>query len=279
MKKTFVLFAAIIIGSYNCIAQTLTANAGNNTTICQTNSITIGGSPTASGGTAPYIYSWAPSTNLSSTSVANPTATPMNTTTYTVTVQDVQGNTATNSVTITVSPINSTILITSSAPTVCAGYNITFTASPYNGGNSPTFQWFEDSSNLGSSSSSTFSYILSHSGSVYCEMTSSNPCVQSNPAVSPSLFITVDTCTGINEVASNENISLFPNPATTNLSVIANAAKQSIISIFNTQGQLIKTLTVNGTKTNIDVSDLSYGVYMVRVKTDKGIAVKKFIKE
>ena len=62
--------------------------------------ITIGGSPTASGGFAPYTYNWTPSTGLSSSTVANPTASPTVTTTYTVTVTDSLGATGTSSVAV-----------------------------------------------------------------------------------------------------------------------------------------------------------------------------------
>ncbi len=55
------------------------------------------------GGSAPYTYSWSPSAGLSSTAVANPTASPTVTTTYTVTVTDsaIPHGTATGSVVVT----------------------------------------------------------------------------------------------------------------------------------------------------------------------------------
>lgn len=81
---------------------TLIANAGNNTSICAGQSVQIGGNPTASGGTPPYTYNWAPATGLSATNVSNPTASPNSTTTYSVTVTDNTGQTATSAVTITV---------------------------------------------------------------------------------------------------------------------------------------------------------------------------------
>ena len=76
------------------------ANAGGNATVCLGDFVTIGGSPTASMGTAPYSYSWSPSNGLSSTTAANPQASPNFTTTYTVTVTDANGCMATSSVTV-----------------------------------------------------------------------------------------------------------------------------------------------------------------------------------
>ena len=92
---------------------------------------------------------------------------------------------------------------------------------------------------------------------------------------------------GISENNFSEKINIYPNPTTDNLTVEAPA--QSTIQIFTIQGQLIKTITTIGAKTNIDhvglssyvvdVSALPAGVYVVEVRTEKGIAVKKFIKE
>lgn len=71
------------------------ANAGNDVTICTGASTTL----SASGGTS---YSWSPATGLSSTTIANPVASPTVTTTYTVTVVN-SGCSATDIVTVTVS--------------------------------------------------------------------------------------------------------------------------------------------------------------------------------
>lgn len=62
----------------------------------------IGGNPAASGGTAPYTYLWAPSTDLTSGIVANPTATPTISMTYTLMVTDSNGCTAWDSMTVLV---------------------------------------------------------------------------------------------------------------------------------------------------------------------------------
>ncbi|TAL01283.1 MAG: hypothetical protein EPO07_08590, partial [Verrucomicrobia bacterium] len=61
---------------------TLSASAGVAQAICPGGSVGIGGSPTASGGSVTgFIYSWNPTTGLSSASVSNPTASPTSTTT------------------------------------------------------------------------------------------------------------------------------------------------------------------------------------------------------
>ena len=80
---------------------TLTADAGLDVFNCSSSTpvAIIGGSPTAFGGVAPYSYSWTPNTNLYTNTDANPLASPSVTRTYTVTVTDALGNTATDNMT------------------------------------------------------------------------------------------------------------------------------------------------------------------------------------
>lgn len=70
-----------------------TANAGSDVTISLGNSTTLSGT---GGGT----YSWSPSTGLNNTIMANPTASPTVTTTYTLVVTDANGCTSIDSVTV-----------------------------------------------------------------------------------------------------------------------------------------------------------------------------------
>jgi len=70
---------------------------------------------------------------------------------------------------------------------------------------------------------------------------------------------------------------IYPNPVFNNLTV--ETSSFSTIKISAIQGQLIKTFASSGTKTNVDVSALPGGVYVVEVRNEKGVAVKKFIKE
>ena len=86
------------------VCKKLTVNAGPGTTICLGGNVTLNAA--ASGGAGGYTYSWSPAGGLSSTTVANPTASPALTTTYTVTVTDAAGCKATATVTVKVKPIS-----------------------------------------------------------------------------------------------------------------------------------------------------------------------------
>jgi len=96
------------------VTRNFAASAGANQSMPSGCSKTIGGSPTASGGNATYSYSWAPTTGLSSATVANPVSTVGSTTTYTVTVTDANSCTATSSMTLTIGGSTATFNNTSS---------------------------------------------------------------------------------------------------------------------------------------------------------------------
>ena len=87
----------------------LMSNVGADKTICVGGNTSIGGA--TSGGKEPYIYAWSPSTGLSSATVATPVASPSATTTYSLTVIDANNCTSTNSVTVTVEPCSTGIVL------------------------------------------------------------------------------------------------------------------------------------------------------------------------
>ncbi len=75
-----------------------TIDAGNDQFITSGTPVTIGGSPVASGGSAPYTYSWIPGTLLNDSLIANPLATVIVTTTFVVNVTDSVGCNAQDSI-------------------------------------------------------------------------------------------------------------------------------------------------------------------------------------
>jgi len=83
--------------------------------------------------------------------------------------------------------------------------------------------------------------------------------------------------TGINELSNSLYISIFPNPSTNEITI--ETPEKATIEILNIEGQILKTITTAEKQTTIDVSNLSGGVYIIKAKTERGVAVKKFIKE
>lgn len=81
----------------------LIVNAGANQVIQSGTSTQLGGGPTASGGTPPYIYSWNPTNTLNNSGASNPLSSPTVNTTYNLIVTDSKGCSATDNVQVNIS--------------------------------------------------------------------------------------------------------------------------------------------------------------------------------
>jgi uncharacterized delta-60 repeat protein len=86
-----------------------------------------------------------------------------------------------------------------------------------------------------------------------------------------------DILTGIDEPKRKCDLIVYPNPASDNLTIAS--PEKATIEIYNLEGQILKTINVAGKQTTIDIRNLSSGIYIIKAKTEKGVAVKKFIKE
>lgn len=78
---------------------------------------------------------------------------------------------------------------------------------------------------------------------------------------------------GIEERDTHTNI--YPNPASTQMHVYASSPMSSI-SIYSISGQLIQTIDANGEQTDINVTDLSNGLYLMKINTENGVVTRKF---
>jgi len=88
--------------------------------------------------------------------------------------------------------------------------------------------------------------------------------------------VTVDLTTGIVEY-SNENISIYPNPATDNLT-ISGIVQPTVANIYALDGQLLKTNMLNYSINDISLNNIPEGIYFIKLQTDNEIIVKRFVK-
>ena len=92
----------------------------------------------------------------------------------------------------------------------------------------------------------------------------------------------VDCTVGINEIESYKNkIKLMPNPTNSELRIENAELKIKNMEITDVLGNVVLIESVKSDEKNIkiNVSNFTKGVYFVKVFSDKGIAIKKFVKE
>jgi hypothetical protein len=76
-----------------------------------------------------------------------------------------------------------------------------------------------------------------------------------------------------------EGINVYPNPSSGVFNVEIPNVGNAEITIVTLAGQRVFSTTSDQSLVKVDLSDLAAGMYMVRVKTEQGLAVKKITKE
>lgn len=215
-------------------------------------------------------YTWTPSYGLSCTNCPNPRAYPAITTVYTVTGTGPDGCTSTITDTVTAGFIKAKIW---GDDTICPGQSDTLIAS--GGSSSPpgsTYIW---------SNGKTTSEIVVNptiNTTYTCEIISGfGGCSYF------ASFTIVTACTGIETIANPSELEIIPNPATAKLSVLLRnpSNKSSILSLIDITGREIysQTLKPFQSRSEINISSLSRGMYFIKIKTENSESIKKFVKE
>jgi hypothetical protein len=78
----------------------------------------------------------------------------------------------------------------------------------------------------------------------------------------------------------SENFGLvFPNPASDNINFeLPSGMTISLLEILNIEGTIVKSQRINNHQNTINVSDLTSGMYVIRMQKDKGLVMKKLVK-
>jgi PKD repeat protein len=96
------------------------------------------------------------------------------------------------------------VALTSGSNPTCAGSSLTFTATPTNGGTTPTYQWKKNGTNISGATNSTYTSAALVNGDVItCVMTSNLSGVIGNPATSNAITMTVNAIPATPSAASN----------------------------------------------------------------------------
>lgn len=98
---------------------------------------------------------------------------------------------------------------------------------------------------------------------------------------STSLWSTVIvlTCTEINtHEITNDGIIIYPNPFNNKITLVSKSRKKSV-QIYNTLGSIIYSAILEDEKSEIDLSNLSSGIYFIQTSDEKMISTKRIIKE
>jgi hypothetical protein len=284
------------------------ANAGGNIHVCKgmyTTTATLGGTPTASGGTPSYTYCWSTnsmgflaSTLLNDTTLANPTLTaniavPVN---FYLKVTDALGCVSYDTCKVTFSQFTyglgyATVYIDQNM--INNGDSITINLMTVSGSSyTPyTYSW-SPAYGLGTTTLATWFQALPAVSTVYSVTVTDNKGCKSKPTAVYYVFVcpagqVVDafgfSCVpgGIHETSVNKiNLSVYPNPASNKATIELPQSGIYAIKLSNLLGSACQEISSAGEKSEIDLSQLNKGIYFLQVfEKGKLVAVEKFIKE
>lgn len=81
-------------------------------------------------------------------------------------------------------------------------------------------------------------------------------------------------------IATEQTVSVYPNPATSILNVVLSTEMPATISLIDISGKIVDTIDTDSKRIRIDVSDLSSGLYVISVNQNgkhfsKRVLIKK----
>jgi gliding motility-associated-like protein len=179
------------------------------TTVCARSGLTLNGSAT-NGPITAWQWTSSPSTGVAfspSATSQNVTASFNNAGTYTLTLTatNAAGNgSTTQTVTVNANTVVSVGLSSAPATPVCEGSPIAFTATPTNGGSSPTYSWYENGAQTQSGGFTTFNTTANNNDTIIVQMTpfgitcplpaiaADTFVIQTNAPVTPAVTITAN---------------------------------------------------------------------------------------
>jgi len=80
------------------------------------------------------------------------------------------------------------------------------------------------------------------------------------------------------EFAMDESVKVYPNPSNGIVNIEADSTIQSL-ELFDVQGRLLQSSTINEVTGQLDISQRATGMYFLKIRTEKGIKVEKLVRE
>lgn len=236
----------------------LVADAGTPQNFCLGDSVTLGGNPSAVGGTASYTYAWSPSLTLNSGTAANPHASPTSTTTYVLNLTDANG--CSDSASVTVNQVTPVALFSTTSLLLavnCTDLSVAATTWNWDFGDGMTSTLQSPGHTYGQPG--TYIICLTINGGTNCQATACD---------------TVNViAVGVQGSLPNVTVRAYPNPVTGNeiaFELIGNVALAGDLEIrlFDVQGREVLQYTGASSESihRIQRRSLAAGTYGYRVE-------------
>ena len=135
-----------------------------------------------------------------------------------------------------------------------------------------SYQWYFNDSIIPSATKSY--YVDTKSGNY-------NVAVYDIHGCSISVGINIIYHVGINELSSDNSISIFPNPASNQLFIHGDRAiENATLTIFNMIGErVLDQKILHSDHTSVDIENIAAGIYFIEIRQQESKWVGRFVKE
>lgn len=243
------------------ITVSITIAAGGPTVVCQGTPVVL--TTTHTGATLQW--------KRNGTNIAGATSVSYSATTtgiYTCVSSNACASATSSSINVTVNK-NPKASITAGGPTTfCAGGSVTLTELPSGG---CTYQWYKGASAIAGATTTT--YVATTPGNYKCRVTkTATGCFKT----SNTIAVTVPCREG--EELENE-IVVYPNPATTSITISTNNLATKTIFISNALGQIVYQGESDDNAISINIEHLASGMYFVKIEAGNTYFTGDFVKQ
>ena len=175
--------------------------------------------------------------------------------------------------TVTINPLPSTCTFDITG-NIKAAKTSPLTFSPTGGStNNTSYTWLTGDGNSISSNAAGAQYTFKAPGKYCVTMIARN-----DAGCECSTTKCISVTTDITDAESmNSAVSIYPNPNSGifNVTLAADINSDMTVNVYNTLGEMVRTITVNSNATSVDLTEFASGVYVVKVIADNQIATKK----
>ena len=178
--------------------------------------------------------------------------------TYTDLLQSIYGCDSIVTTVITFTPVQLNLNVTTSGLTITSAQN------------AGSYQWINCANNAPISGANSQIFTATANGSYAVILTECGVSDTSN-------------CVLINNVGLEENnlnfrVQLYPNPTEDILTIEVFGANLQQLIVSDLNGKILSRQAAFGNTNNVNVKNLSAGVYLVNIETENGVLVRRFVK-
>jgi hypothetical protein len=224
--------------------------------------ISVNGSLTFCEGESITLFSSSPTGNLWSNNLTSQAAPVYDSGTYTVTVTDQNGCSATSAGTIvTVNPLPNAVAS-------LAGNGISINATPVGGA---TYKWINCATNTIVTGQTTTNFAPTQNGSYAVIVTTQAGCSDTSNCVSVSKLSIAEL--------NSDDFTIYPNPAQDEINILFNQGIQEMyqLRLTDMNGRTISNFEVKNKIEKINTKNLERGVYFITIQNKLGMTVQKVV--